>query len=193
VDQVSSGILLTPMDDLGRRFQSAVPSGLRLLSGHAGEQEDNGVSLEVSRVRLASVFEGCIARLESIGLVKRLKFGDCVLLQPELLDAYAGAMVNAARDEPDGLGSILEAKVMDLDFAVPSGERVLDAGQEKLLVLATLEELLLRELVLRETTEDGPRLVFPSAYRRDLPTSEMPKGTASCSGSRGRWRMSTRP
>ena len=43
-------------------------------------------------------------------------------------------------------------------------------------MLATLEELLQHELVLREPTKDGVQLVFPSAYRRDLPTSEMPKG-----------------
>ncbi len=30
--------------------------------------------------------------------------------------------------------------------------------------------------MLREPTEDGVQLVFPSAYRRDLPTSEIPKG-----------------
>ena len=108
--------------------------------------------------------------------MKRLKFGDYVLLQPELLDAYAGAIVNAAREEPDGLGSILESKVVNLDFAVPSTDRVLEGRQERLLVLATLEELLQHELVLREPTEDGIQLVFPSAYRRDLPPSETPKG-----------------
>jgi hypothetical protein len=125
---------------------------------------------------LTSGFEGCIARLESAGLVKRLKFGDYVLLQPELLDAYAGAMVNAARDEPDGLGSILETKVVGVDFPFPASERVRDRLQEQLLVFATLEELLLHELVLREPTKEGVQLVFPSAYRRDLPTSELPRG-----------------
>jgi GTPase SAR1 family protein len=172
VDQVRSGTLLTPEDELRRTFQVTVPSGLQLLSGH--EQADGGQ--EISSARLAAVFEGCIARLESAGLVKRLKFGDYVLLQPELLDACAGAIVNAARDEPDGLGSILEAKVVNLDFASPSTERVLEERQERLLVLATLEELLQRELALREPTEDGVQLVFPSAYRRDLPASEAPKG-----------------
>jgi nucleotide-binding universal stress UspA family protein len=48
--------------------------------------------------------------------------------------------------------------------------------QERLLVLATLEELLQRELALREPTEDGVQLVFPAAYRRDLLASETPKG-----------------
>jgi GTPase SAR1 family protein len=177
VDQADSATLLTPVNELRRTFQEAVPSGLELLSGQERHLEPaEGGPQDISPARLAAAFEGCIARLESAGLVKRLKFGDYVLLQPELLDAYAGAMVNAARDEPDGLGSILESKVVDLDFAVPSTDRVPEGQQEKLLVLATLEELLERELVLREPTEDGVQLVFPSAYRRDLPASETPKG-----------------
>jgi len=177
VDQASSGSLLTPIDELCRMFQAAVPSGLQLLTAQEQPPELAGDSpLEISPARLASVFEGCIARLESAGLVKPLKFGDYVLLQPELLDTYAGAIVNAARDEPDGLGSILETKVVNLDFAVPSTDRVLEGRQERLLALATLEELLQNELVLREPTEDGVQLVFPSAYRLDLPASEKPKG-----------------
>ena len=167
--------------DPDQRTVPAVPGGgaqRRAVADRAGappEPADDDPPA-ASPARLTSVFEGCIARLESAGLVKRLKFGDYVLLQPELLDAYAGAMVNAARDEPDGLGSILETKVVNVDFPVPATERVRDRLQERLLVLATLEELLLHELVLREPTKDGVQLVFPSAYRRDLPTSEMPNG-----------------
>ena len=169
--------LLTPINELGRRFQAEVPSAVQLLTGQEPASEPAGDSPpELSPARLASVFEGSVARLESAGLVKRLKFADYVLLQPELLDAYAGAMVNAARDEPDGLGSILETKVMNVDFQVPPSERVRDQLQERLLVLATLEELLQHELVLREPTKDGVQLVFPSAYRRDQSTSEMPYG-----------------
>jgi len=176
-DQKSSGSLLTPLDELCRIFQTTVPSGLQLLAAEEQtlEPADAGPQ-EASSGGLASVFEGCIARMESAGLVKRLKFGDYVLLQPELLDAYAGAIVNAARDEPDGLGSILETKVVNLNFTVSSADRVPGGQQERLLVLATLEELIQHELVLREPTEDGVQLVFPSAYRRDLPASEAPKG-----------------
>jgi GTPase SAR1 family protein len=177
VTQQSSGSLLTPIDELCRVFQAEVPTSLELLTEHAQPAEPAaGEPHEISSARLTSVFEGCIARLESAGLVKRLKFGDYVLLQPELLDDYAGAMVNAAREEPDGLGSVLEAKVVSLDFPVPAPNQLLNGQQERLLVLATLEELLQHELVLREPTEDGVQLVFPSAYRRDLPLSETPKG-----------------
>jgi GTPase SAR1 family protein len=177
VDQRSSGSLLTPTDELCRTFQAAVPAGLQLLTAQEQQPElADDSPQEISSARLTSVFEGCIARLESAGLLKRLKFGDYVLLQPELLDAYAGAIVNAAKDEPDGLGSLLESKVVNLELVIPSTDRVLEARQERLLVLATLEELLRSELVLREPTEDGVQLVFPSAYRRDLLASETPKG-----------------
>jgi GTPase SAR1 family protein/nucleotide-binding universal stress UspA family protein len=177
VEQKSSGNLLTPLDELSRAFQVAVPSGLQLL--YAGEQIPDltdGDAREAAAAGLTAVFEGCVARLESAGLVKRLKFWDYVLLQPELLDGYASAIVNAARDEPDGLGSILESKVINLDFPIPSADRVPVERQERVLVFATLEELIQHELVLRESTEDGVQLVFPSAYRRDLPASEAPRG-----------------
>lgn len=177
VDQRSSGNLMTPLDELCRTFQAAVPTGLQLLDAPEENVHLADVDAqEAASAALSSVFEGCVARLESAGLVKRLKFGNYVLLQPELLDAYASAIVNAARDEPDGLGSILEGRVVELDFPVPSADRVPGGRQERLLVYATLEELIQHELVLREPTEEGVQLVFPSAYRRDLPNSEAPRG-----------------
>lgn len=177
LDQKSSGNLLTPLAELSQAFQKSVPSGLQLLNTeHVIGITDPERGQEASSAELAAVFEGCVARLESAGLVKRLNFGDYVLLQPELLDAYASAIVNAARDEPDGLGSILESRVIDVDFPVSAVDRVQGDQQERLLVYATLEELIQHELVLREDTEDGMQLVFPAAYRRDLPTSEAPRG-----------------
>jgi GTPase SAR1 family protein len=176
VDQKSSGNLLTPLDELSRAFQVAAPSSLELLRAELQLPDPGDAGAEEAYSALNAVFEGCVARLESADLVKRLNFWDYVLLKPELLDAYASAIVNAARDEPDGLGCILESKVIDLDFAIPSTARAPAGRQERLLVLATLEELIQNELVLREHTEDGVQLVFPAAYRRDLPASEAPRG-----------------
>lgn len=171
IDQKSAGNLLTPLNELIRAFQLAVPSSSQLLSGEQGVDPAGP-----SPAELTAVFEGCVARLESAGLVKRLHFGDLILLQPELLDTYASAIVNAARDEPDGLGSILEERVNNVNFTVPSVDRVKGNQQERMLVCATLEELIHNELVLREETADGVQLVFPSAYRRDVPISETPRG-----------------
>jgi GTPase SAR1 family protein/transcriptional regulator with XRE-family HTH domain/nucleotide-binding universal stress UspA family protein len=177
VDQKSSGNLLTPLDELSRTFQVAMPGSLELLRAELQLPDlDDAEAEEAHAAALNLVFAGCVARLESADLVKRLKYWDYVLLQPDLLDGYAAAIVNAARDEPDGLGCILESKVIELDFAIPSTARVLVERQERLLVIATLEELIQAELVLRENTEDGVQLVFPAAFRRDLPASEAPEG-----------------
>ena len=174
VREKSSGNLLTPLNELCRDFQDTVPGGSQMLDE---ERAMFAGSPDSAPTGLSAVFEGCVSRLESAGLVKRLKFGELILLQPELLDAYASAIVNAAKDEPDGLGSLMENRVVDLDFHVPAAERVPNDQQERLLVLATLEELIQHELVLREPSEDNSvQLVFPSAYRRDLPAYETPKG-----------------
>jgi WD40 repeat protein len=173
LDQKAAGILLTPLASLHAAFVNAPVADLDStasrtrvggdLLGFDPNQDEDGDE------RLRHVFEGCIARLESAGLVKRLEFADLVLLQPELIDVYAGAIVNAARDEPDGLGSILESDVLAVNFQFPQEERIADAKQERLLVIATLEELIRHETVLREETEQGVQLVFPAAFRSDLP------------------------
>src|SRR5947199_6872026 len=95
-------------------------------------------------------FETCIRHAEAAGLIKRLSFGKLVLLQLEFLDAYASALVNVVKEEPDGLGCIAEEEVRTGAFRIPADERMLDAEQEKLLLIAMIEDLLRRELVLRE-------------------------------------------
>ncbi|HEX6528021.1 MAG TPA: TIR domain-containing protein [Streptosporangiaceae bacterium] len=118
---------------------------------------------------LRASFETCIGRVESRGLIRRLHFGDLVLLQPELLDAYASAMVQTSRAEPDGLGFIAEETALAGSFKMPSSERVGDPAQEKLLLIATVEELLRHEIALKENTDRGMDLVFPSQFTRERP------------------------
>jgi GTPase SAR1 family protein len=114
-------------------------------------------------------FDVYIGRVESRGLIRRLHFGDLVLLQPELLDAYASAMVLAARNEPDGLGFLTEEVALAGQFEIPADERVPDKGQERLLLIATVEELLRHEIALKEVSDQGVDLVFPSQYTRERP------------------------
>lgn len=127
---------------------------------------------------LRAQFDTCIGRLENRDLIRRLSFGGYVLLQPELLDAYASAMVNAAKEEPDGLGSIAEDAALAGQFYVPKEQKVEDPGQEQLLLHATVEELARHELALRESAADGRYLVFPSQFNRDYEDAPEPKGKA---------------
>jgi WD40 repeat protein/class 3 adenylate cyclase len=127
---------------------------------------------------LRAQFYTCIGRLENRDLIRRLSFGGYVLLQPELLDAYGSAMVNAAKKEPDGLGSIAEDAALTGLFYVPREQKVYDPGQQQLLLHATVEELVRHDLALRESADDGRYLVFPSEFIRDYEAAPEPKGKA---------------
>lgn len=117
-------------------------------------------------------FATCIGRADSRGLIKRLSFGGLVLLQPELLDTYASALVNAAKEEPDGMGSISEERALRCEFPLSESERLPDSDIEKLLLIATIEDLLRHEIALREQGEDGAYLVFPTQFTREHPVLE---------------------
>jgi small GTP-binding protein len=159
IEEKESARYLSTMEDL---FHSFVRSN-RLLP------QDSDVRAQ---------FETCIGRVESRGLIRRLNFGGLILLQPELLDSYASSIVNAARDEPDGLGSIDENMARDGRFRMSSDERIKDKMQEKLLLIATIEDLLGHEIALREPADDGSYLVFPSQLTRERPGIPDPEGQA---------------
>lgn len=151
----ASGQQLSSVDDLHHAFLRAERS--------KGDQDTR------------AEFTTCVRLLESRGIVKRLSFGGLVLLQPELLDAYASVVLNAARTEPDGLGTIPEEIVLTGRFRMPETERIRDREKEPLLLIATVEELLRREITLREHTEEGIFLVFPSESTKELPEMPQPK------------------
>jgi WD40 repeat protein len=116
-------------------------------------------------------FAACIRLVEGGGLIRRLGFGNLVLMQPELLDAYAFRLVNAARKQPDGLGCIPEQDARTGNY-IPKNERIANPDQEKLLLIAMVEDLLRHEIGLREQAD----LVFPSQFRRESPELPEPVG-----------------
>jgi WD40 repeat protein/class 3 adenylate cyclase len=157
LDEKASRRLLSTTDDLFRAFLRTV---------------DAAVATEDLRTQ----FEACISLVEARGLIRRLSFGNLVLLQPELLDAYASAMVNAAKAEPDGLGHLAEEDALSGRFRMPQDERLPNKEQERLLLIATVEELLRHELALREPADDGQHLIFPSQFTREWPEAPDPEG-----------------
>ncbi len=166
VSEKEAGRLLSTEDDLYRAL---------LRTGDAPEKTPE----------LRAQFATCITLVESRGLVRRLSFGNLVLLQPELLDAYASAMVNAARKEAHGLGSIPEPDALAGRFKMSKDERVKDKKQEELLLIAMVEELLRYEIALRERDDLGPHLVFPSQFTRENPDIPDPPGKAVAYGFQG--------
>ncbi|MBI5499335.1 MAG: TIR domain-containing protein [Deltaproteobacteria bacterium] len=156
MDQKGAGRVLSTADELFHAFRDA----------HLG----------FDHADLRAAFDTCLLLLEKRDLVRKLSFGGYVLLQPELLDAYASALINAAKGEPDGFGSIAEEDALAGRFRLPEDARANDREQERLLLPATIEELLEHDLALRESADDGRYLVFPSQFLRDWPEAPEPAG-----------------
>ena len=107
-----------------------------------------------------------VTLLANHGLALPLKFGDLVLLQPELLNGYAGAIIRAARAHKDEIGCVLEADIYKPDFDFTGVDR-LPRPDEELLLRAMVQTFLDHSLCIAEETPQGRQLVFPSQYRRE--------------------------
>ncbi|MFD9699579.1 TIR domain-containing protein [Lentzea sp. NPDC059081] len=150
VEEKQQGRILSTVDDLMRSFRRTQPDAPAL-------------------DELADRFSACIGQLESVGVVRRMSYGDYVLLRPELLDAYASSLVQAAKDEPDGLGFVKEDDALEGNFRIPQDERLTDPQQERILLNAVVQELLRREIALKEVTDREVDLIFPSQFTRERP------------------------
>ncbi len=113
-----------------------------------------------------------VALLANHGLARSLKFGDLVLLQPELLNGYAGAIIRAARAHKDEIGCVREADIYDPKFDFTGVERLKHRPDEELLLRAMVQTFLDHSLCIAEDTPQGRHLVFPSQYRRE---KELPR------------------
>ncbi len=108
-----------------------------------------------------------VTLLANHGLAKPLKFGDLVLLQPELLNGYAGAIIRAARANKDEIGCVLEAAIYQPDFDFTGVDRLKHRPDEELLLRAMVQIFLDNSLCIAEQTSYGRHLVFPCQYRRE--------------------------
>ncbi len=119
----------------------------------------------------AAEIRTAVTLLANHGLVRPLKFGDLVLLRPDLLNGYAAAIIRAARAHTDEIGCVAEADIYHADFDFTGVER-LNRADEELLLRDLVQTLLEHALCIAEDTGDGRHLVFPSQYRRER---EIPK------------------
>jgi WD40 repeat protein len=140
-----SDIRLVRFAELSQRMEQALP----------------GEKFGESEVRTA------VTLLANNGLARPLKFGDLVLLQPELLNGYAGAIIRAARAHTDEIGCVLEANIYKPGFDFTGVERLKHRPDEELLLRALVQTFLDHSLCIAEDMEQGRQLVFPSQYRRE--------------------------
>ena len=110
-----------------------------------------------------------VSLLAGPGVVWELKFGSWVLLQPERINAYAQAVIQTMRADEHERGCLPEERVLNGDLTYHSSMERLEADEERFVLLAMHQTLVERGLCLREHTDKGPLLIFPSYYRRERP------------------------
>jgi small GTP-binding protein len=108
-----------------------------------------------------------VTLLANHGLVRPLKFGDLVLLRPDLLNGYAGAIIRAARAHKDEIGCVSEADIYQGDFDFTGVDRLRQRPDEELLLRAMVQTFLDNSLCIAEDMPQGRHLVFPSQFRRE--------------------------
>jgi small GTP-binding protein len=115
--------------------------------------------------------KGVIGLLAGPGIVWQLEFGDFVLLRPEIINAYAAAVVRSVRAHADEIGCISEQRVLEGDLLYCDMAR-LTPSEEQVVLRAMCQMFVNRGLCSREHTETGPLLVFPSYFKRERPAIE---------------------
>jgi hypothetical protein len=110
-----------------------------------------------------------VSLLAGPGVVWELKFGSWVLLQPERINAYAQAVIQTMWADEHERGCLPEERVLNGDLTYHSSMARLETDEERFVLLAMHQTLVERGLCLREHTDKGPLLIFPSFYRRERP------------------------
>jgi GTPase SAR1 family protein/DNA-directed RNA polymerase subunit RPC12/RpoP len=116
--------------------------------------------------------DAVIGLLAGPGAVLPLGFGDYVLLRPELINAYAQAVIKTLHDDPEERGCILEERVLLGQLNYPADFTRLQEADECIVLRAMYNQLVERPICLRDSDPEGKRatvLVFPSYFRRERP------------------------
>ncbi|MDX6269912.1 MAG: hypothetical protein QOD28_1135 [Acidobacteriota bacterium] len=148
-------------------FLAAVRQGERVLVREPDLRAEFDAQAGAGGAPTEAEFRTVIGHVETAGLIKRMSFGDFVLLKPELLNGYASDIVDAARRHTDGLGAVRKSDVLDGRIRLKE-EGGLRASDKIFLLHATVELFLRLGLALEQ---DG-NLVFPSKFNRQMPPLE---------------------
>jgi hypothetical protein len=127
---------------------------------------------------IRATFTACIGLAENRGLIRLMRRSDLVVLQPELVDDYARALLRAAKEEPDGFGVLAKHDVLGGSVAPDEQPGLLSRAEERQLLEAIVAELDWRELVAQQNTEQGVYLAFPPQLAGRTSDSQVPPGSA---------------
>ena len=112
-----------------------------------------------------------VGLLAGPGVVWQLEFGDFVLLQPERINSYAAAVIRSVRAHTEEIGCIAEEDILAgrLDY---QDMKRLPPDEEQIVLRAMHQTFVDHGLCLREHTDEGTLLIFPSYFRRERPQLE---------------------
>lgn len=112
-----------------------------------------------------------VGLLAGPGIVWQLEFGDFILLQPPRINSYAAAVIRKVRAHTEEIGVIPEEDVLAgrLDY---QDMKRLPPDEEQIVLRAMHQTFVDHGLCLREPTETGTLLVFPSYFKRERPELE---------------------
>jgi GTPase SAR1 family protein len=112
-----------------------------------------------------------VGLLAGPGVVWQLEFGDFVLLQPARINSYAAAVIRKVRAHTEEIGIIREEDALagKLDY---QDMKRLPQDEEQIVLRAMHQTFVDHGLCLREPTEAGTLLVFPSYFKRERPELE---------------------
>jgi hypothetical protein len=147
-----------------KNFLTDVRQGNRILVHEPDLRAEFNAQVGVEGAPTEDEFRTVIGHVGTAGLLKRLSFGDFILLKPELMNGYASDIIDAARRHPGGLGAVRKADVLDGNISLKD-EGGLKATDKVFLLHATVELFLRLGLALEQ---DG-NLVFPSKFNRQMP------------------------
>jgi len=109
-----------------------------------------------------------VGHLAAPGLVWNLEFGNFVLLHPEKINTYAGAVIRTLRDTDNELGIISEADIKSGKLNYAGMER-LSADDEEVVLQAMYQAFVKRGLCIQQQTDQGNQLVFPAFFGAERP------------------------
>lgn len=150
ISQKSAGRLLSNIEDLYSTFAST---------------NDSFAGIE----NLREQFYLCIRHIDATGIIRYINLGGMVLFNTELLNSYVSSILKKAKNNPNGLGNVLEEDVKAGRFNIPLEHKLKEKEREKLLLVGTIEEMIHSKMAMRETTENGLQLIFPSQIKYKTP------------------------
>jgi TIR domain/Domain of unknown function (DUF4365)/Ras of Complex, Roc, domain of DAPkinase/WD domain, G-beta repeat len=122
------------------------------------------MTLRGEKFELAEL-EAVISLLAGPGMIQRLDFGGFILLRPEVLSRYAAAVVRKVRKHPQEMGCIREEELLVGDLDYMDFNR-LPREDEEVVLRALHETALGHAWCLRQPSDGGTLLTFPSYFRR---------------------------